>query len=525
MDDDASLQLPSDLKARLDAAGVTDAASLQAALERDPQLRAAFQLFLDANREHFAAAALSALLAAFAKTQNPQQLAELWQAVLTELEQPFLNKVEQRIAQAERAGDADTVRQLRERLDQLRQLIAAQEAYAQLSPTERALVEFLDAPDQAAARAVFEKHRALLQPYEAQRTLDALFQTGSPESEQHIAERRALLRELRGAAPHPTPSPASAPTPTPAPPPSVPSDHRTAQPGSGGVNISGGNVYIARDLVGGDVIIHGDQRITNITQYVFESVWNPPPPPALPRVIPRPERMAEVLNLLATHDAVAIGGRAVAVQGMAGIGKTILCQILAHHVYEHKPDFPEYADGVVWTELGPERRTREQAQAVLNEWAGYCLRGRLEGLNFTPNLVRQLWAQHPNLLVILDNVWALDIVAPLREALPPQARLLLTTRLRDVMFGLEGARYELDKLGSAEAYALVKLRLGWAPDSDADKEWLQELFQTLDYHALALDVALGLLRRLSQRCIWTRVRAAGAARRRTREKCRTFARL
>jgi len=106
-----------------------------------------------------------------------------------------------------------------------------------------------------------------------------------------------------------------------------------------------------------------------------------------------------------------------------------------------------------------------------------------------------LLEQHPKLLVVLDNVRHLDVVQPLQEALPAAARMLVTTRSRDVMRTLGGGVFELDKLSDADARALMKLRLQWEPENDADKQWVEELFHALDNHALALDVALGLLRR------------------------------
>ena len=53
--------LPDDLQARLDAAGVTDDASLAAALERDPALAADLQAFVEANAEALAGDGMAAL--------------------------------------------------------------------------------------------------------------------------------------------------------------------------------------------------------------------------------------------------------------------------------------------------------------------------------------------------------------------------------------------------------------------------------------------------------------------------------
>lgn len=74
MTDDNVPQIPPELAKRLEAAGVTDDASLQAALERDPQLRADFEAFFAANKEAIAAATMRALITAFAQTKNTEEL-------------------------------------------------------------------------------------------------------------------------------------------------------------------------------------------------------------------------------------------------------------------------------------------------------------------------------------------------------------------------------------------------------------------------------------------------------------------
>jgi hypothetical protein len=115
-----------------------------------------------------------------------------------------MQAVEQVIAQAQAAGDADTVNHLTPRLEGFRQICEEAEE-EQTPPTVLALGDFFQAADDAAAAAVFEAQRALLQPYEAQQMMDALAaqppEDTDAETRQRIIARRDLLRRLRGAAP------------------------------------------------------------------------------------------------------------------------------------------------------------------------------------------------------------------------------------------------------------------------------------------------------------------------------------
>src|SRR5581483_3113616 len=150
---------------------------------------------------------IDALLAAFAQTENDAQIIEFWNQVPRALEQPFLDAAQNVIAHADAQGQSENVAGLKQRLDALRKMLREAE---NTPPVIGALLEFLNAPDDAAARVVFENRRALLQPYEAQRTLDEKFQGDNEDGKKRIAERSALLRELRGGAPRdltPSPSP------------------------------------------------------------------------------------------------------------------------------------------------------------------------------------------------------------------------------------------------------------------------------------------------------------------------------
>jgi tetratricopeptide (TPR) repeat protein len=188
--------------------------------------------------------------------------------------------------------------------------------------------------------------------------------------------------------------------------------------------------------------------------------------------------------------------QALAVQGMAGVGKTVLARLLAQ---EAGPDYP---DGVIWEEIGPDVTRVEQVQAILRKWADYATgyfalpENMPRPFTFEADAVRALLADHPRLLVVLDNVWSLAAIEPLRDALPQGTHLILTTRSQEIARTLGGGRVEVGKLSVDEAVELFQLKLGWRPNREDVKDgWAFALMEGVERHALGLDVALGVLER------------------------------
>ncbi|HEU4326922.1 MAG TPA: NB-ARC domain-containing protein [Roseiflexaceae bacterium] len=256
---------------------------------------------------------------------------------------------------------------------------------------------------------------------------------------------------------------------------------------AGNLMQAGGGIYINSLHVeaGGSGVLINNIRV--------EYRWTRPRPPQLLRpMISRQTDLDTARARLLQHGALAItGAPAMGIQGMPGVGKTTLAQQLALMLDQ------DYPDGVIWQAVGPDIQTPEQVQPILKQWASYALiiPADLNAAQFEAGAVRALLAEHPRLLVVLDNVWSLEAIRPLREALPPEAHLVITTRSRNVLIAL-GHGYELDVLSLEDAHRLVALRLGWGQTVPPEQQaWCDALIQGVGFHTLALDVALGVLRR------------------------------
>jgi WD40 repeat protein len=180
-----------------------------------------------------------------------------------------------------------------------------------------------------------------------------------------------------------------------------------------------------------------------------------------PHYLPRENELIELKKkLLADVRNVAITGRgqAVGVQGMGGIGKTVLAAALAHDSEVRRA----FADGIYWLTVGQNpnvlalqgqffRHLTGSEQAFTTEQEGKdALRDALEG--------RQS-------LLVLDDVWSVDHADPFSVKSSP-TRLLLTTRNSEVLVGLDAEEHRVDVLSPSDA---CRMLVNWSGEKNSDQ--------------------------------------------------------
>jgi hypothetical protein len=180
-----------------------------------------------------------------------------------------------------------------------------------------------------------------------------------------------------------------------------------------------------------------------------------------PHYLPREADLGGLKRKLFNGDAsVAITGQgqALGVQGMGGIGKTVLAAALAHDP-EVRQTFP---DGIYWLTIGQKPNLLELQNQLLCQLTGFketliteqeakdALREALEGRTA---------------LIVADDAWTIDHAHAFSVTVPP-ARLLITTRNSEVLVGLGAEEHRIGVLYTSDA---LKMLAEWVGQRSPDK--------------------------------------------------------
>jgi WD40 repeat protein len=148
------------------------------------------------------------------------------------------------------------------------------------------------------------------------------------------------------------------------------------------------------------------------------------------------------------HRPVVMTGTSVhvGVQGMGGIGKSVLAAALARD-YEVRRAFP---DGVIWVEVG-QAPSLVQLQRTLAMALGDP--GHFDTLEQGRTVLSGLLADRA-ILLILDDLWEGEH-AKAFDMLGPKCRMVVTTRDAGLLTAFGGMQYQVQLLTTAEAKHLL----------------------------------------------------------------------
>ncbi len=202
-------------------------------------------------------------------------------------------------------------------------------------------------------------------------------------------------------------------------------------------------------------------------------------PPLPAHFVPRLE-VSEAVKAALLADDRAPGVLVVgAIQGLGGIGKSVLAAVLAHHP-QVRASFP---DGVLWVTLGQEPETLP----CLQDWIQ-----SLGDCQFHPTTVGGASAHLRTLLhdkaclLVVDDAWHADDVWPFLGG-GDRCRAMITTRDAGLARKVGARLYDLGVMTEAQALALFEARLGSL--TQRAREQAAALARELGYLPLAVELA------------------------------------
>jgi len=220
-----------------------------------------------------------------------------------------------------------------------------------------------------------------------------------------------------------------------------------------------------------------------------------------PDFLPRPDDLKHLKDLVLSpgEDKSAITGKTaegcqspdarVGLQGMGGIGKSVLAAALAwdDQVLEAFPD------GVIWISLGqqPNLPNRQLQLLQFLDKDHRAIKDEEDGKGCLKQLLSDL-----SCLIILDDVWSMESVRAF-DALGPECRMMVTTRDREIVRGMRARELCLDVLDEEKSLQLLAISSGLRLE-DLDPK-AREVAEECDHLPLALAMVGSMARAARER--------------------------
>ena len=147
----------------------------------------------------------------------------------------------------------------------------------------------------------------------------------------------------------------------------------------------------------------------------------------------------------------------VGLQGMGGVGKTVMAALTARDYTVRR----QFQNGIIWLTFGREPNVLAQVQKALTALGN-------DGMKYPDlSLARMQLGQAlrgKECLLILDDVWSAADVEPFVRAMNPRSRLLVTTRILEVVGALGARAHPLDVLSEDQSRELLARWCGSKPE-------------------------------------------------------------